>query len=280
MTTDPLFYKIFKDIPELFFELINESQHDKSAYTYSAPEIKQQGFRLDGLLATRPGYSFMPLYFIEAQAYKDSDFYDTFFGKIMMYLTQYKPPNDKWYAIVIYGKRSYETPFPAHLNIFLPALRRFYLDELGKNPNQSLSIGIMRLVVEKKRQKQTGEFARQLMNKTNSEITNTALREKVIEFIETVVIDKFPNLTMEELEVMLDLESLKKSKVYLEGERKGLEEGKREGLEEGERKGLESGRLQEKIRIIPILQELGLTTEQIAERLEIDVKLVKENLKK
>ncbi len=102
MTADPLFYKIFKDIPELFFELIGKSYHDKSIYEYSAPEIKQQGFRLDGLLSTLPGYSFAPIYFIEAQAYKDTNFYDSFFGKIILYLTQYKPTNEKWYAVVIY----------------------------------------------------------------------------------------------------------------------------------------------------------------------------------
>jgi predicted transposase/invertase (TIGR01784 family) len=260
MTADPLFYKIFKDLPELFFELIGESHHDKTVYQYIAPDIKQQGFRLDGLLLTRPGYSFMPIYFIEAQAYKDKDFYDAFFGKIIMYLTQYKPTNEKWYAIVIYDKRSNEKEFPPYLKIFSPVLRRFYLDELGKNPDQSLSVGIMRLVVEKKRKKQTGELARQLMNQTNLEITNATLQEKVLQFIQTVVIDKFPDLTVEELEDMLELESLRKSKVYQEG--------------------ISEGVLKQKLETIPILQELGLTTEQIAERLKLDVETVQENIKK
>jgi predicted transposase/invertase (TIGR01784 family) len=259
MTADPLFYKIFKDLPELFFELMGESQKDKSAYEYSAPEIKQQGFRLDGLLLTKPGYSFSPIYFIEAQAYKDNNFYDTFFGKIIMYLTQYKPPNEEWYAVVIYDKRSNERTFPPYLKIFLPVLRRFYLDELGKDPNQSLSIGIMRLVVEKKSKKKTGELARQLMDKTNSEMTSPTLQEKVLEFIQTVVIDKFPNLTVKELEDMLDLESLRNSKVYLEGK--------------------QEGRLEQKLETVPILLELGLTIQQIAERLKLDVKTVEQSIK-
>ncbi|MBW4670435.1 MAG: Rpn family recombination-promoting nuclease/putative transposase [Cyanomargarita calcarea GSE-NOS-MK-12-04C] len=260
MTADPLFYKIFKDIPELFFELIGEPHYDKSIYQYSAPEIKQQGFRLDGLLSTRSGYNFKPIYFIEAQAYKDNNFYKSFFGKIILYLTQYEPTNEEWYAVVIYDKRSSEGKFPPYLKIFLPVLRRFYLDELAKTPNHSLSVGIMRLVVEKKRQKQTGELARQLINQTKSEVTNAALQEKVLEFIQTVVIDKFPNLTLEELEVMLDLESLKKSKVYQEG--------------------ISEGVLKQKLETIPILIELGLTTDQIAERLKLDVETVRENVKK
>jgi predicted transposase/invertase (TIGR01784 family) len=268
MTADPLFYKIFKELPELFFELIGESPRSQSIYEYSAPEIKQQGYRLDGLLVTRPGYSFAPIYFIEAQAYKDTNFYDTFFGKIMMYLTQYKPPNEEWYAIVIYDKRSTERSFPPYLNLLKPALRCFYLDELGKQTNQSLSVGIMRLVVEKRAKKKTGEFARQLMSKTTSEITSAALQEKVLQFIQTVVIDKFPSLTVEELEVMLDLESLRNSKVFLQG--------KQEGEQQGEQKGIRKHQL----KMIPILQELGLNTEQIAERLELDVETVQKNLKK
>jgi predicted transposase/invertase (TIGR01784 family) len=265
MTADPLFYKIFKDIPELFFELIGKPEQNKSVYQYSAPDIKQVSFRLDGLLSTKPGYSFKPIYFIEAQAYKDNNFYNSFFGKIILYLTQYEPPNEEWYAIVIYDKRSNEGKFPPYLKIFLPALRCFYLDELAKAPNQSLSVGVMRLIVEEKRKKKTGELARQLINQTKSEITNAALQEKVLEFIQTVVIDKFSNLSREELEVMLDLESLKKSKVYLEGR----EEGREEGLEEGV--------LKQKLETIPILLELGLNIEQIAERLKLDVETVREN---
>lgn len=260
MTADPLFYKIFNDLPELFFELIGKSQHDKTAYEFSAEEVKQQGFRLDGLFTTRSGYSFMPLYFVEAQAYKDSNFYNAFFGKIIMYLTQHKPPNKKWYAIVIYDKRCNEKTLPPYLEIFLPVLRRFYLDELGKDPNQSLGVGIMRLVAEKKSKKKTGELARQMLSKANSEITSPALKEKVLQFIQTVVVDKLPNLTVKELEAMLELESLRKSKVYLEG--------------------VEEGVLKQKIETIPILLEVGLTIEQIAERLKLDVKTVQDNIKK
>lgn len=67
MTADPLFYKIFQNLPELFFELIGEGQDNKTGYEFSAEELKQQSYRLDGLYKTSSGYSFMPLYFVEAQ---------------------------------------------------------------------------------------------------------------------------------------------------------------------------------------------------------------------
>ena len=71
------------------------------------------------------------------------------------------------------------------------------------------------------------------------------------------MIDKFVNLSREELEAMLNLESLRKSKVYQEG--------------------VEEGVLKNKLETIPILLEVGLTIEQIAERLKLDVETVRNN---
>ncbi|WP_347566345.1 Rpn family recombination-promoting nuclease/putative transposase [Scytonema sp. UIC 10036] len=234
-------------------------------YKFSAPEIKQRGFRLDGLLSTNDAYPHEPIYFIEAQSYKDDNFYNQFVAKIILYLTQYQPPNEEWYAVVIYDTKSHEGNYPKYLNFFLPNLSRFYLDELAKMPNQSLAVGVMRLIVEQKSQEKTGELARQLIGQAQQELTDATLEEKVLEFIKAVVIDKFVNLSREELEAMLKLDSLKKSKVYQEA----FEEGKEEGFEEGA--------LATKLEMIPTLMRLGLSIEQIAESLKLDVETVRKN---
>ncbi|MEC4882879.1 MAG: hypothetical protein SAL70_16310 [Scytonema sp. PMC 1070.18] len=91
------------------------------------------------------------------------------------------------------------------------------------------------------------------------------MEEKVLEFIKAVVIDKFVNLSREELEAMLHLDSLRKSKVY--------QEAKEEGFEEGAL----AGALATKLKTIPRLMKLGLSIEQIAESLEIDVETVRQN---
>ncbi|KYC42809.1 hypothetical protein WA1_11820 [Scytonema hofmannii PCC 7110] len=257
MTADPLFYEIFKEIPEFFFELIGQPGKDPSIYKFSAPEIKQRGFRLDGLLSTPEAYSDEPIYFIEAQSYKDDNFYNQLAAKIILYLTQYQPSNEEWYAVVIYDTKSNEGNFPGYLNFFLPNLRCFYLDELAKIPNQPLAVGVMRLIVEKKSQEKTGELARQLLGQAQEELTDTALEKKVLEFIKAVVIDKFVNLSREELEAMLNLGSLRKSKVYQEA--------------------FEEGMLETKLKTIPKLMKLGWSIEQIAEFLELDVETVRKN---
>lgn len=69
----------------------------------------------------------------------------------------------------------------------------------AKTLNQSLAVGVMRLIVEKKSQEKTGYLARQLMSQTQRELTDAILESKVLEFIKAVVIDKFVNLIWEEL---------------------------------------------------------------------------------
>jgi predicted transposase/invertase (TIGR01784 family) len=150
------------------------------------------------------------------------------------------------------------------LNFLLPHLRRFYLDELATTPEALLSVGVMRLIVENKSQEKTGELARVLMTQAQEELTNTTLKEKVLEFIKAVVIDKYASLSIEEIEAMLNLDSfnnLKTSRVY----------------QEAKEEGIEQGILNQKLEMIPTLLELGLTVEQVAERLKLDIETVRKN---
>jgi predicted transposase/invertase (TIGR01784 family) len=62
---------------------------------------------------------------------------------------------------------------------------------------------------------------------------------------------------------MLNLNFLKDTRVYQEAKAEGKEEGK------------EEGKLETKLKMIPILVELGLSIQQIAERLELDVEAVR-----
>ena len=109
---------------------------------------------------------------------------------------------DEWVAIVIYRRRSIETPAPRqYAELMQHRVRRIYLDELGEAAQQYIGIGIVQLVVESK--KKTGDKARQLINKARLELADAVIQQQVIELIETIVLYKFPNLSREELETML-----------------------------------------------------------------------------
>ena len=62
---------------------------------------------------------------------------------------------------------------------------------------------------------------------------------------------------------MLNLQEIKQTRVYRDAKAKG----KLEGIE------------QQKLAMIPLLQELGLNTKQIAQKLEISEDLVRANIK-
>ncbi|WP_072022176.1 MULTISPECIES: DUF2887 domain-containing protein [Nostocales] len=113
-------------------------------------------------------------------------------------------------------------------------------------------------------------------------MTDTLIQRKVLEFIETIVVYKFPNLSREEIETMLNLNILKETRVYQEAKAEGREEGRQEGREEakaeGREEGKEEGKLEIKLKMIPIFLELGLTVQQIAERLELDIEEVRKVL--
>jgi predicted transposase YdaD len=120
-----------------------------------------------------------------------------------------------------------------------------------------IGVGILKLVVEP--ESQAGELARNLIERTKQELEDSQSQKQLLELIETIVIYKFPQLSYQEIETMLNLKEIKQTRVYQDAK-----------LE---------GKLEQKIAMIPLLQELGLNIEQIAQRLEIEENLVRENLK-
>jgi predicted transposase/invertase (TIGR01784 family) len=261
MKTDAIFYEIFKEFPNIFFEIIGKPEINTNTYEFTAPEIKQKSFRLDGVFSPLEEFPNEPLYFVEIQFYKDEEFYDRLFTSIFLYFTQYQPLNPDWFAIVIYDKRSNERSYPLRYRSLLePHLRRFYLDELENVPDDSLGVGIVRLVVES--EKKTGEFAKTLINKAKEELTDILIQRKVLEFIETIVVYKFPSLSREEIETMLNLNLLKDTRVY--------QEAKAEGEEEGEIKA--------KLKILPKLVQRGMSIQEIATILELDTDTIRNAL--
>lgn len=254
MKTDVLFYEIFKEIPNIFFELIGQPNINSNAYEFTAPELKQTSLRLDGVFSTRQEFFNQPLYFVETQFYKDEEFYDRLFTGIFLYFSQYKPLNSDWYAVVIYDRRSNEATLPPRYRALVePHLRRFYLNETEEATEESLGLKIVRLVVAS--QQRTGELAKQLVSRAREELADSLIQQKVIEFIETIVVYKFPNMSREEIEAMLNISLLRETRVY------------QEAAEEGE--------LRAKVKLVPKLLQKGLSIQEIADVLELDIEEVR-----
>ncbi|WP_373527690.1 Rpn family recombination-promoting nuclease/putative transposase [Nostoc sp.] len=261
MKTDIIFYELIKELPQIFFELIDKPDTNPNIYTFIAPEIKQQSFRLDGLFSTVKGFENEPLYFVELQTYKDEEFYERLFGEIFVYFRQYKPANSDWYAIVIYDRRIHETlPHPRYQVLVEQHLRCIYLNELSTMAEDSLGIGIAKLFVETP--KKATSLAQQLINQAREKLTDENLQQKVLGFIQGIIFYKFPNLTLEEIEAMLDLDEFKNTRLY----------------ESIVAKTKPKTELETKLKLVPKCVERGMSIQDIAEFLELDVETIRKYL--
>lgn len=253
MKTDSIFYQLFAAFPEIFFELIGRSLTDKQGYQFRSVEIKQSAFRIDGVFLPPNDSPHQTVYFVEVQFQKDPFLYHRLFAELFLFLNQ-NPSTQDWYAVIIYPKRSLEPDESRLYQVLLESsqVQFVYLD-VGQVADQSLGIGIVQLVIE--REENTANRARQLIEQARQESANLST-QAIIELIETIVVYKLPHLSRQEVESMLKLSELKQTRVYQEA----LEEGREEG----------------KLAAVPLLLKAGVTVEQIAEQLSLDINTVRQ----
>ncbi len=215
MKTDSIFYRLFQAFPGTFFELINRQASEANAYEFASVELKQTAFRIDGIFLPVPNLRERPIYFLEVQFQKDPEFYARFFCEIFLYLRLYAPTK-AWHAVVVFPRRSLEPIEIEPYRVLLESsqITRLYLNELGNTAEQSLGVGMIKLVVETK--KRTPERVRQLVDKARSELTDEAVQRQVLDLIETIVLYKLPRINRQELARMFGLNELRKTRYYQE----------------------------------------------------------------
>lgn len=258
MKTDTLFYKVFQDFPQFFFELCGLPSTRANLYTFTSVEVKQLAFRLDGLFLPSNNNSELPFYITEVQFQPDDDLYYRLFSELFLYLRQYKPPHP-WQIVVIYPNRNTERENPLHFAelLQLPQVRRIYLNELSQN---SLGLGVLKLIIEQ--ESTAPEKAKTLIEQAKSQLTQQQVQQNLIDLIETIIVYKLPTKSREEIEVMLGLSEIRQTKVYQEALTEGREEGREETRQE----------------VIFQMARYGLSPEAIAEILNLPVKTVTEIL--
>jgi predicted transposase/invertase (TIGR01784 family) len=169
---------------------------------------------------------------VEVQFQPKPEFYWEFITEINIYLNQYKPQQD-WQAVALFAKRSLDVEVLTNYQQELVnsgRIKRIYLDEISSG---SIGMGLIELIVSK--ENQAPELVKNLMQRTQTEITNNSEREGIIELLETVLLSKFSQLTRQEIEAMFLVNDIKQTRVYQEAKQEGREEGREEGEQEGEK---------------------------------------------
>jgi len=154
--------------------------------------------------------------------------------------------------VVLYPTQSIDTADIKHYSEFFTSqrVRRVYLNELGEAAEQSVGIGTVKLVILP--EARAVEQARSLIERVRQEIADELLKREYLELIETIIFYKLPNMSREEIQAMFELSDLKQTRVY--------QEAKLEG----------------KLEAIPRLLTLGLSVEQVAEALGLEVEQVRQ----
>jgi predicted transposase YdaD len=74
MASDKLFYAIFQHNPDLILRWVDDLPADAAGYCFSAPVLKEQDYRLDGLFLPPDDRVDLPAIVLEAQMAPDPDF--------------------------------------------------------------------------------------------------------------------------------------------------------------------------------------------------------------
>jgi predicted transposase/invertase (TIGR01784 family) len=234
--SDEIFYRIFQEAPSSYFELIGAPPETAAEYKFTAEELKHAGLRLDGLFV--PKRAGAPVHFIEVFTYKTEHAYSNLFAKIFLWLDKHNPGQD-WRACVIFAGRALEPKNVSPYSDLLTGgrVKRVFLDELPEPTANQFGLGILELI---------GCPAAQTLDKAKTWVQRvagakraTVNRRGLVELIETVVLSRLPGLGRKELENMLQLADVRKSRVFAEGVEEGIQKGIEKGIEKGEALALE-----------------------------------------
>jgi predicted transposase YdaD len=232
MKTDKLFYRIFISQPSLISELL-PGVPDNCEFDYSAPVVKEVKVRLDGLLSPLSNDLSLPLVFLEAQMQNDSDFYGRFFAGIFLYLRQYKVDRP-WRGLLILQRRSQDLGLDTPYQLQLDAqVQRLYLEDLLPFVKLSPNLAMLRLLILP--DLEVAAAAQDILKGTPSE----AEFRRRLDLVEAILVNKFPQLSTEDIFKMLDLRTadVTQTRFYQEVFQVRQQEGRQIGQQEGRQEG-------------------------------------------
>ena len=237
MKTDKLFYRIFLSQPDLVSELVPDIPAN-CEFDYSAPVIKETELRLDGLLTPISDDLNLPLIFLEAQMQSDADFYGRFFAGIFLYLRQYKITRP-WRGLVILRRRSQDLGAESPYQILLDTwVHRLYLEDLINEVDLSPNLSLLRLLVVP--DQEVPDSAQAILRNSSS----PAEFRMRLDLVEAILINKFPQLSIEEVRLMLNLKEadITQTRFYQEVFQIGQQDGQQIGGKIGRQEGQKIGR--------------------------------------
>jgi len=220
--TDKLFYQLFLTQPEFLADLVPGIPAD-CIYEYSAPVLKDSEFRLDGLLIPQSEDLTAPLIFVEAQMQPDSRFYGRYFAEVYLYLYQYEVQRP-WRGLVILQSRQQalgsDVPYG---DLASGRVQLLFLQDLLEQTDLPPALALLQLIVLP--DAAVPQAARALLRTAQREGEQDF--ESILNLVEAILINKFPQLEAEVILQMLDLKTadITQTRFYQDVFREGRQEG-------------------------------------------------------
>ena len=220
MKTDKWFYELFLSQPGMLAELMPGIEENWE-FIYNAPVVKEKEFRLDGVFTPVSNNPMIPMVFAEAQMQSDAGFYGRYFSQLFVHINQYTVKQD-WRGLLILRDRSqglgWEVPYTELLE---RRVTQLYLSDLRDQQELTPNLMLLQLLVTEK--DKSAVIGRKLLQEADT----TGEFQRRLSLIETILANKFPELTKEIIMNMLDLEivDITQSRFYQEIIVEGLQEG-------------------------------------------------------
>ena len=220
MKTDKWFYELFLSQPGMLAELMPGIEENWE-FVYNAPVVKEKEFRLDGVFTPVSNNPMIPMVFAEAQMQSDAGFYGRYFSQLFVHINQYTVKQD-WRGLLILRDRSqglgWEVPYTELLE---RRVTQLYLSDLRDQQELTPNLMLLQLLVTEK--DKSAVIGRKLLQEADTR----GEFQRRLSLIETILANKFPELTKEIIMNMLDLEivDITQSRFYQEIIVEGLQEG-------------------------------------------------------
>ena len=203
MKRDTIFYTFFQRSPTVLFDLIPNPPTNPDLYRFDSVAVKEPKFEIDGVFLP-PEDTLGPVYFCEVQMQPDECLYERIFAETAPYFYRNRGRFTDWQIIVIYPTRSTEQKdtYPYRVALAGEQMHRIYLDELGDIEQLPLRVGLMVLTTIK--EKSAISEAKKLITKAQEEAPAEE-RRAIIDMVATIIWYKFEQLSLSEIESMLDI---------------------------------------------------------------------------
>nr|NCR10479.1 Rpn family recombination-promoting nuclease/putative transposase [Microcystis aeruginosa LG13-11] len=132
-----------------------------------------------------------------------------------------------------------------------------YLNELENIPQTSIGLATVQLITLSKAK--ALDSTRKLIQRVREELTPDQKPQELLQLIETILVYKLPLLNRREIETMFSLDELKQTQYFQDVREEARQEG----------------RLNKALEAVPRLLALGLSVEQVASALELEVEQVR-----